>query len=467
MDQLWRNVSDWLRVLKGQAIGDHISPNRLRDIYSLDLGDKTSQSELNQLVYEYTQKSVNTQSPYFVNQLYGGIDPIAAFGEWITTLLNTSMATFEIAPLATLMEREMIQKIGGFLHGSSDKTCGLMTPGGSQSNLMALLCAKQKLYPDSKEKGWLPNQHVILVSKESHYSFKKAALVMGMGTDQVWGVEVDEYHQMDIEDLKLKIKKAKTENKKVLLVGATVGTTVWGAFDPVSEMSEVCKVDNTWLHIDGSWGGVRVFDSESYKKEWSLGNSFTMDFHKYFNAGLLSAFFITQEKETFELAAQTGGQAYIFHTQEENLDLGPYSLQCGRRVDSFKTWLYWKSYGDEGLRQKVQDGLGVIAQIKAELLQNKNFKLLHDPSFLNVCFQVIDSDGENDQKDNNQKRKDNLHKSIREDLMKSGACYINFSENKKDGTFFRFVLSQNHFNLDHFKVILDSILKSKKTLENF
>lgn len=47
-------------------------------------------------------------------------------------------------------------------------------------------------------------------------------------------------------------------------VNATAGTTVLGVYDPLTEISEVCKRHGLWLHVDGAWGGSAAI-SKTYR----------------------------------------------------------------------------------------------------------------------------------------------------------------------------------------------------------
>ncbi len=57
---------------------------------------------------DYLNESVKTSHPHFMNPLWGGTDVASLAGEFITALTNTSMYTFELAPMATLIENEMV-----------------------------------------------------------------------------------------------------------------------------------------------------------------------------------------------------------------------------------------------------------------------------------------------------------------------------------------------------------------------
>ena len=151
-------------------------------------------------IQDYLHYSVNTANKQFVNQLYGGLNFPAFLGEIITALTNTSIYTYEVAPVATLVEMELIRKLNqmvGFENGD-----GTFLTGGSNANLIAMFSARNKACPDIKTKGAYGCQKLIaFVSEQSHYSMDTAANLLGMGTDQVWKIATDNNGCMRVEAL--------------------------------------------------------------------------------------------------------------------------------------------------------------------------------------------------------------------------------------------------------------------------
>ncbi|KAF2893120.1 hypothetical protein ILUMI_13053, partial [Ignelater luminosus] len=195
--------------------------------------------------------------PHFFNQLSCGLDLVSMAGEWLTATANTNMFTYEIAPVFILMEtvvmthmREIIGK--GWAEGDS-----IFAPGGSISNLYAFLAARHKMFPQYKEKGInaLPGQLVMFTSDQSHYSIKSCASVCGLGTDNCVMVPTDIHGRLIPAELERLILERKAKGHIPFFVNATSGTTVLGAFDPISEIADICDKYNMWLHVDAAWGG--------------------------------------------------------------------------------------------------------------------------------------------------------------------------------------------------------------------
>ena len=169
----------------------HLPPQELRRHLDLSLpAGGCSREELYQEINAYLEYGVRTGHKQFFNQLWSGFTLPGFLGEIFTCLTNTSMYTYEVAPVATLMELELLKKAGS-LAGFKDPE-GLFVTGGSNGNLLAMFIARNKTLPGIKEKGFgAPNNLVAFVSDQAHYSFKKAANVLGIGSDQVIQVKSD------------------------------------------------------------------------------------------------------------------------------------------------------------------------------------------------------------------------------------------------------------------------------------
>jgi len=96
---------------------------------------------------------------------------------------------------------------------------------------------------------------VVFTSEDAHYSVKKLAAFLGIGYDNVYLVKVDSRGKMVVSDLETQIARAVQEGAAPLMVSATAGTTVIGAFDPLREIAEICRKYGLWLHVDAAWGG--------------------------------------------------------------------------------------------------------------------------------------------------------------------------------------------------------------------
>lgn len=430
----------------------------LSSLLDLKLEEKgTDLSGLMSSISEYLEYSQRTTHPQFNNQLYGGFHFEALMGEIVSFVANTSLSTYEVSPVASLIEKRLIEEINsliGFKNGS-----GIMCTGGSNANLLAVHCARDRMFPEAKTKG-NPNQELcIYVSKAAHYSFKKAANLLGMGMENVVPVEVDEEGVMRSEALESEIIRSIRDGKKPLMVASTAGTTVMGAFDPIIENDKIAKKYNLWHHVDGAWGGAVMFSDS--KKHLIKGvehvDSFTFDAHKMMATGLITSFFCVQDESALRSANSGGGSSYLFHEYENaEFDSGAYSLQCGRKVDSLKLWLLWKSKGSQGLEELVDAQFEKRDYFFNKIKSDPQFKLLHTPQHLNVCFQMIPENGANINK---------FNYDLRYKLVKEGQVMTNFSTFEDGTIFFRHVFANNQTQLSDIDRLIAVIKEGAATMQ--
>lgn len=429
------------------SVGIRLSPKELSKILDVSLPKQGLAPEvLLQDMRQYLKFTPNTLTPHFQNQLFSGLQPYALAGEWLSVFTNSTMATFEVAPVATLMEQELIQHFNKKIGWTSGE--GIMVTGGSNANFSAMLVARNTLYPKTKIEGNGSHKFVAFVSEEAHYSFDKAVNMLGLGLNALRKVPSDSEGRMIPGELQKVIELSVAAGETPFFIGATAGTTVLGAFDPIDKLSEIAKAFGLWLHVDGAWGGSVIFSSKHQHLVKGLINSdsLTLDTHKMLGTGLISSFFLTRHSQVLRKSNDSGGQEYIFHDSEaSSFDTGPRSLQCGRRVDSLKVWLMWRSLGDEGVELIVDRLFELVAGAKKFIQSQESLVLLHDPEMLNICFSFRDPKVD--------------VKAAREKLLSSGNFYVNIST-RRGMTFFRMILVNPELTSQIIEDAINQILKA-------
>jgi len=323
----------------------------------------------------------------FFKLLYSGLNAPALLGDWVTSLSNATMHTYQVSPVATLMELELIKAFNaliGFEHGD-----GVMVSGGSQANLMAMLLARHQCCPDAKTQGLKGQTLVAYVSDQAHYSSLKAANVLGIGSDNLVAVVSDDQGRIDPTSLEREIQKSLALGHTPFFIGLTAGTTVVGAFDPVQPCSEIAKKHQLWLHIDGAWGAPVLFaqSKRGLLSHCELADSVTWDAHKFMNVPVTAAVILVKQAGLLRETCSGGGSDYLFHADENApYNLGERSIQCGRRADALKVWMSWKAIGTKGFSDKVEHLFDCKDYCVTKIENTSQLKMLAPAVYLNVLF---------------------------------------------------------------------------------
>ncbi len=402
---------------------DYLEPEALASRLDLGLGSSgVPASELVPLLESYLRYAVRSGHRQFHNQLWGGFDRAGFLGDVVASLANTSMYTYEVAPVATLMELELIARMLSFLGFAGGE--GIFCSGGSNANLIAALCARHRAFPEVKDRGFGGQRPIMLVSDQSHYSFLTAAGMLGIGQGHVVKVETDEGGRMIPRELERRVVESRGRGESPFMVGATAGTTVLGAFDPLPEVAEICARHGLWLHVDGAWGGPAILSRRHRHLLAGVEatDSFAWDAHKLMGAPLTCTAFLTRHPEILHQVSSTGAgdTEYLFHAgDEEACDLGKKSLQCGRRVDALKLWLMWKHYGDAGFAARVDRLFELAALATAEVKRRDHLELMAPTQSLNVCFRYL--------RQTEPEATDQLNVEIRERMRRGGRALVNYA----------------------------------------
>lgn len=344
-------------------------------------------------VDEVLRWSVRTLHPRFFNQNFAGPDPVAVLGDWLGAALNTTQATFEVAPVFTLMEREVMAALAARAGFATHE--GLFLPGGSMANLHALHLARWRAQPESLRTGKIPGRLVAFTSAEAHYSLGKAMALLGLGSDNLVRVPTGPDGGMDVVALDRAIRQAKRRHDRPFFINATAGTTVRAAFDPLRDLADVADFHDLWLHVDGAFGGSALFSArERHRMDGvARAHSLAWNLHKMVGATQQCAAFLVREPGL--LARVFGGGAdYLFQPDKPyaHLDSGDRTYHCARRVDALKAWLLWKARGDAGLGARVERAVDLATHAEARVTADPRFALVAPRTFSNVLLWWVPPD---------------------------------------------------------------------------
>ncbi len=410
-------------------------------------------------VRTFLREAVRTDQPGFMNPLWGGVTAEAIAAELVVAVTNTAMYTYEVAPLASLIETAVLDRMRQHLR--FPEGAGTLTSGGSNGNLMGMLCARQAAAPASGHDGFDGRSWVAFVSEEAHYSTAMAAGLIGVGRGNLIRVATDGEGRMDPGALERAIEREVGLGRRPLCVIATSGTTVRGAFDPLEPVADVCERHGLWLHVDAAWGGACLFSARHRHLMDGIerADSVCWDAHKMMGLPLICSAFIARRPDVLRAACAHGNEAhYLFHDDAESHDLGRYSLQCGRRNDALKLFLAWRSKGDAGWGAMVDRYMDLAAHLANRIEAEPMLELVGRPAWTNVCFRHLGAGaglGE---------ASDRFNAGLRDALLEDGRYMVSRAD--LDGrVVLRPVIANPAVDASTLDGLIDHVLRLARTLE--
>lgn len=414
LDELFKSIELYMTSDKYGEYSHVIEPEELKDILKLEnIGDVEDPHIIKHWIDTYLKYSVKTHHYGFNNRMWSGANIPSIAGEIASVISQTSAGSYEAAPVSVLMEKFMIDEmltLTGFNDGE-----GQMTTGSSNANMIAMMSARNLVSENMKSTGLFGQQELYaFVSADAHYSFDKTVNILGIGLEHLIKIPVDKHGQMNVSLLETAIQNVIDNGGNPFFVGATLGTTVRGAYDPLTDIIELRDKYNFWLHADGAWGGSAIF-SDTLKKRYleklESVDSFTMDFHKMPGTALICNVLLFNNRiGIMDFVCNVGDKSYLHRKigDGEEYNLGSYSLQCGRRVDSLKWFLDWKYYQKSGFAQRIEKYHNLAILGEQIILKSDVLEMVVPRESFNLCFRYK---VEGDQNLFNQKLRDEMHKS--------------------------------------------------------
>ncbi len=371
-------------------VAEYIPSAELYEKIDLELHEEACpENEYQHALRDLIMKTPRTTTNTFFNQLFGGRNDQAILGELLSVMLNNSMYTYKAAGPMIGVEKVILRKICDMIGWGSGSN-GTLAPGGSMTNYMAMVMARDCYNGRIKYEG-VSDKLTVYTSVDSHYSIPKNAAFSGIGRDNVRKVPTDNRGRMNVNALREMIQSDVAIGLQPIMVNATAGTTVMGAFDDIKRIRKVCDEYNLWLHVDGAYCGSVLF-TDTYKHlidGVDLVDSFSVNAHKMLCTPLSCSIIVVQD-EKYLYESFSNDASYLYQTDHDDFNLGKMSLQCGRRNDALKFWTLWKSIGSKGLKNIVDKQFHLADVARSYIGNHEDYTLYSYDESVSICFNYKD-----------------------------------------------------------------------------
>lgn len=216
--------------------------------------------------------------------------PLAAAvaADALAAATNQSLDSWDQAPVATHLEQRLVAGLAARVGWEAGAAGGVMTSGGTQSNLMGLLLARDaaagRAGRDAAADGLGPDagRWRVLCSELAHFSLGRAAALLGLGTRAVQTIGVDGGRRLRPDELDRALDRMDAAGEVPVALVATAGTTDFGSIDPLPALAERAAAAGLWLHVDAAWGGGLLFSDRhrGLLEGIEAADSVAVDFHK-------------------------------------------------------------------------------------------------------------------------------------------------------------------------------------------
>ena len=370
-------------------------------------------TNLSAVVREIQRASLQLSHPRYVAQQVAAPIPAAALVESVVAAMNQSLAAWEMSPIATAIDRDLISRFKR-LFGYSEKAEGSLVPGGAFSNLTGLLAARDWLEPGASKRGRA--RIALIAGAQSHYSVARSAAILGLGTDALFRVPIDPAFGTDSARVPEAFAAARKAGfRKFILIGSS-GSTPTGSFDDLVALRKIATQHRAWFHVDAAHGGGIAFSRRFRKRLRGLGmaDSITFDPHKMMFMPLSAGGLLVRDGARLAQPLQEHAP-YLFGARRRWLDIGQVTIACSQRFDALKVWLLWRAYGPQLWDALTTHACEVAQAAFQYCARSAVLEPSHEPHSNILCFHLRHTSGPD---------ADRKLWAIKEELNESGFGYL-------------------------------------------
>lgn len=398
-------VSSWLKNEKMYTGGSIKQIRALVDSFKPTKEGMGVQKSLEHLVEIFLNPSLKVHHPHSLAHLHCPTMVASQIAEVLINATNQSMDSWDQSPAGSIMEEHLIDWLRQKA-GYGEGTSGVFTSGGTQSNLMGVLLARDWAIAShwknedgsewSVQRDGIPADAMkkvkVICSENAHFSVQKNMAMMGMGFQSVVTVPSNANAQMDVAALEQTLAQLKAEGKIAACIVATAGTTDAGAIDDLKAIRKLADEYQAWLHVDAAWGGALLLskDYRHFLDGIELTDSITLDFHKHFFQTISCGAFLLKDPANYRFIDYKADYLNSEYDEEHGVpNLVAKSLQTTRRFDALKLWFTVEALGEELYASMIDHGVKLTKAVEQYINDTASLEMLVPSQFASVLFRIV------------------------------------------------------------------------------
>ena len=318
--------------------------------------------------------------------------------ELLIAALNVNAMLWRTSPAATELEEVACDWLRQAI-GLPAAFSGVINDTASSSTLYALTAAREAVpHLEVRRKGMGGATLRLYASEEAHSSVEKAAIVLGIGQENMVKIPTDDAFRMDVEQLRRAVQEDRRRGLEPFAVVATVGTTSVTAVDPVPAIAGVCEEEKLWLHVDAAYGGAAAV-LESHR--WVLSgcdaaDSLVVNPHKWLFTPIDCSVLYCRHEDLLRRAFSLT-PAYLRTSEAASVrNLMDYGASLGRRFRALKLWFVLRAFGVDGARRRIAAHIQMAEQLRGWIESDPEFEMLAPTPFSTVVFRHRSTDAANE-----------------------------------------------------------------------
>ncbi len=421
-------ISEYAAGLDSARVASAATPHDLAKLFDEPFPEQGSPAEtiLDQYKDDVLAHAMNVPSPRYYGQFNPTPLPIGVWADALASSLNQNAGAWRNGPTSALIEARVIRWLCELV-GYDSAAFGTLASGGTEANLIALKCARDRTHSAATEHGLrsASGDLTVYASEQAHFSIERSLDILGMGRKSLRKIETDENFHVRPGELRRAIEDDRKAGRIPCCIVGIAGATSTGIVDPLVELAEIARENNCWYHVDAAYGGTMAFSTKHRLKlrGIELADSITFDPHKWMFVPFACGAVLVREgghvlRDAFDITPEylnedRGGADVEF-------DFFRYGQLGTRRFNALKLWMAMKFMGRRGYASVVERQIELTEYLATRIDQLAEFETVGRVESAVCCFKFSPARSAN----LGEAEQDRLQQQLQQGIEKSGEAWI-------------------------------------------
>jgi aromatic-L-amino-acid decarboxylase len=320
--------------------------------------------------------------------------PLAMLADMLASGANAHMAGGQQAP--TLVEEQTLRWMTELM-GMPPESTGLLTTGGTMANLLGVAVARNTRAGFRVREQGLQGSHprlLIYASTETHSWSQKAVELLGLGTESLRRIPVNDRYQIDLRQLEANISEDIARGHRPIAVLGNCGTVNTGAIDDLGALADICHKNGIWFHVDGAFGALLKLTSAHAHLVQGIerADSLAFDLHKWMYMPFEIGCILIRDPQAHAAAFAT--HANYLETTDRGIMAGGFpfadrGVELTRNFKALKLWMSLETHGVDAFAALIEQNVAQSAHLESLIDADPELELMA-PRVMNiVCFRYV------------------------------------------------------------------------------
>jgi aromatic-L-amino-acid decarboxylase len=388
-------ISEQAARLDSAPVTSRATPVDLEKLFAepMPLDGDSAEAILEQFARDVAPHAMQVPSPHYFGQFNPTPLAIGVWADALCSSLNQNAGAWRNGPTSAMIESQCIRWLCELI-GYDNKAFGVLASGGSEANLIALKCARDRAEPKIMREGAGTNKLTVYTSEQCHYSVEKSLDILGLGRDSLRKIETDERFHVQLETLTAAIKEDVEAGHTPICIVGVAGTTSTGVIDPLPQLAEIARAHDCWFHVDAAYGGALAFSDrhKSRLRGIELADSITFDPHKWMFVPFSCGATLVRDggqvlRNSFDMSPEYLSEDRGF--SDAQYDFFRYGQMGTRRFNSLKLWMCFKFMGKRGYSGTVERHIELTEYLGSRLDELADFQRVGQIETAVCCFRYL------------------------------------------------------------------------------